>query len=133
MLLHQRAYGGAFRQLLDATSGARGDLVEDPVERFFAEERIPYIRTGTHNQAAIEERLGLTVRPAPDFVIFDNRNDLPPMAFLERLSGLMNVDGRLLFSSEIRFTEACKRYQRNEADLTVELIGPGITDVRMRF
>lgn len=75
VLLHQSAYGGAFRQLLDATSGARGDLVEDPVEKFFAEERIPYIRTGTHNQAAIEERFGLTVRPAPDFVIFDNRND----------------------------------------------------------
>ena len=34
-----------------------------------------FIRTGTHNQAAIEERFGLTVRPAPDFVIFDNRND----------------------------------------------------------
>jgi hypothetical protein len=75
VLLHQRAYGGAFRQLLDATSGVRGDLVEDPVETFFAEERIPYIRTGSHNQAAIEERFGLTVRPAPDFVIFDNRND----------------------------------------------------------
>ena len=75
VLLHQRSYGGAFRQLLDATSSARGDLVEEPVERFFVEERIPYIRTGSHNQAAIEARFGLTVRPAPDFVIFDTRND----------------------------------------------------------
>ena len=75
VFLHQRAYGGAFRQLLDATSSERGDLVEDAVEKLFIDERIPYMRTGAHNQAAIEERFGLTVRPAPDFVIFDNRSD----------------------------------------------------------
>ena len=75
VFLHQRAYGGAFRQLLDATSSERGDLVEEAVERLFIDEGIPYIRTGTHNQAAIEERFGLTVRPAPDFVIFDNRSN----------------------------------------------------------
>lgn len=75
VLLHQRAYGGAFRQLLDATSTARGDLLEDPVEELFVAHRIPYVRTGAHNQAEIEARFGLTVRPAPDFVVFDNRND----------------------------------------------------------
>ncbi len=75
LFLHQRAYGGAFRQLLDATSSERGDLVEDAVEKLFIDEHIPYIRTGAHDQAAIEERFSLTVRPAPDFVIFDNRSD----------------------------------------------------------
>ena len=73
--LHQRAYGGAFRQLLDATSGARGDLVEDPVEELFREHRVPFVRTGAHNQAEIETRWGVTVKPAPDFVLFDARTD----------------------------------------------------------
>lgn len=75
VLLHQRAYGGAFRQLLDATSSERGDLVEDAVEKLLIDEGVPYLRTGAHDQAAIEERFGLTVRPAPDFVMFDSRTD----------------------------------------------------------
>ncbi|MGF1648606.1 MAG: hypothetical protein ACFCVF_17045, partial [Kineosporiaceae bacterium] len=33
--LHQRHYGGAFRQLLDATSTRRGNLLEDGVEELF--------------------------------------------------------------------------------------------------
>lgn len=32
VFLHQRHYGGAFRQVLDATSELRGDLIEDAVE-----------------------------------------------------------------------------------------------------
>lgn len=75
IFLHQRAYGGAFRQLLDATSGERGDLVEDPVERLFLSERVPFLRTGSRDQSVIEQRWGLTVKPAPDFVLFDNRSD----------------------------------------------------------
>lgn len=75
MFLHQRSYGGAFRQLLDATSSLRGDLLEEPVEALFTEAGVPYVRTGSHNQAEVAERFGLTVRPAPDFVVFDNRND----------------------------------------------------------
>jgi hypothetical protein len=75
MLLHQRAYGGAFRQLLDATSTRRGDVLESPVEDLFKGAGIPYLRTGAHNQADIATRFGLTVRPAPDFVVFDNHND----------------------------------------------------------
>jgi hypothetical protein len=71
--LHQRAYGGAFRQLLDATSSSRGDILETAVEELLSEAGIPFIRTGTHDQAAISTRFGLTVRPAPDFVIFDPR------------------------------------------------------------
>ncbi len=75
VLLHQRHYGGAFRQLLDATSSLRGDLLEDPVEELLFGAGIPFIRTGAHNQADIERRFGLTVRPAPDFVVFDDRTE----------------------------------------------------------
>lgn len=74
VLLHQRAYGGAFRQLLDATSTARGDLLEVPVEELFQRERIPYLRTGAQNQGQIADRFGVTVKPAPDFVVFDSRS-----------------------------------------------------------
>lgn len=73
VLLHQRAYGGAFRQLLDATSTMRGDLLEDPVEKLFRKAGIPHIRTGSSDQDAAATRFGLTVRPAPDFIVFDNR------------------------------------------------------------
>jgi len=75
VLLHQRAYGGAFRQLLDATSTMRGDLLEDPVDELFTVAGIPHIRTGSHNQGEIEVRFGLTVRPAPDFIVFDPATD----------------------------------------------------------
>ena len=75
VFLHQRAYGGAFRQVLDATSTDRGNLVEDPIERLFVREGVPFVRTGRRDQAAIAARWGLTVRPAPDFVLFDNRSD----------------------------------------------------------
>jgi hypothetical protein len=71
MFLHQRAYGGAFRQLQDATSERRGNQLEEPVEALFIEEAIPHIRTGSDNQEMIATQFGLTVRPAPDFVVFD--------------------------------------------------------------
>jgi hypothetical protein len=75
MFLHQRAYGGAFRQLLDATSTQRGNVLETPVEELLKVEGIPNLRTGSHNQSEIATRFQLTVRPAPDFVVFDNRTD----------------------------------------------------------
>lgn len=71
VFLHQRHYGGAFRQLLDATSGKRGDLLEQAVEELFTAEGIQFIRTGSNNQAEIADRFGLTVKPAPDFVVHD--------------------------------------------------------------
>jgi len=73
VFLHQRAYGGAFRQLLDATSSRRGDVIEMAVLQLLTDAHIPFLQTGSDNQAAISERFGLTVRPAPDFVIFDPR------------------------------------------------------------
>jgi hypothetical protein len=74
--LHQRHYGGAFRQLLDATSTKRGDLLEDAVEAMFADKHIRFVRTGSHNQAEIATRFGITIKPAPDFVVFDSGDTL---------------------------------------------------------
>ncbi|MGB7911407.1 MAG: hypothetical protein WCF59_04210 [Desulfobaccales bacterium] len=71
LFLHQRHYGGAFRQVLDATSSKRGDLIEDAVEVLFRKNGIPYIRTGRHKQGDIAARFEVRVTPAPDFVLFD--------------------------------------------------------------
>jgi hypothetical protein len=75
VFLHQRHYGGAFRQVLDATSSRRGDLIEDAVEALFTEHGLSFIRTGGHNQAEIAARFEVHVTPAPDFVVFDPRDD----------------------------------------------------------
>ena len=76
VFLHQRLYGGAFRQLLDATSSKRGDVLEDAVAELFAERQIPFVRTGSHNQEEIARRFSITVKPAPDFVVFDRTETL---------------------------------------------------------
>lgn len=75
VFLHQRHYGGAFRQVLDATSTLRGDLIEDAVEALFTARDISFIRTGSHNQADIARRFEVHVTPAPDFVVFDPADD----------------------------------------------------------
>lgn len=75
VFLHQRHYGGAFRQVLDATSTLRGDLIEDAVEALFTARGISFIRTGSHNQADIARRFEVHVTPAPDFVVFDPTDD----------------------------------------------------------
>lgn len=75
VFLHQRHYGGAFRQVLDATSTLRGDLIEDAVEGLFTASGISFIRTGSHNQADIARRFEVHVTPAPDFVVFDPADD----------------------------------------------------------
>jgi hypothetical protein len=79
VFLHQRHYGGAFRQVLDATSELRGNLIEDAVEAVFVANKVPYIRTGSHNQAAIAARFAVTVVPAPDFVVFDTTDTVRAM------------------------------------------------------
>jgi len=76
LFLHQRQYGGAFRQLLDATSSKRGDVIEDAVQELLENLQIPFVRTGSHNQEEIATRFGLTVKPAPDFVMFDAKGVL---------------------------------------------------------
>jgi hypothetical protein len=75
VFLHQRHYGGAFRQVLDATSAKRGDLIEDAVEALFTQHGISFVRTGSHNQADIAARFEVHVTPAPDFVVFDPGDD----------------------------------------------------------
>lgn len=75
VFLHQRHYGGAFRQVLDATSVKRGDLIEDAVEALFRANGISFVRTGSHNQADIARRFEVDVTPAPDFVVFDPSDD----------------------------------------------------------
>lgn len=76
LFLHQRHYGGSFRQVLDATSKKRGDLIEDAVESLFRNNGVPYIRTGTPNQGDIATRFEVRVTPAPDFVVFDTSETL---------------------------------------------------------
>lgn len=76
LFLHQRHYGGAFRQILDATSTKRGDLIEDAVESLFMKNGVPYIRTGSTNQGEIATRFEIRVTPAPDFVVFDDSETL---------------------------------------------------------
>lgn len=70
--LHQRHYGGSFRQVLDATSTERGNIIEEAVEALFTEHGVQFIRTGAHNQADIEAQFGIVVAPAPDFVVYDD-------------------------------------------------------------
>ena len=79
VFLHQRHYGGGFRQLLDATSELRGNLIEDAVEALFVTHGIAFIRTGSHNQADIAARFEVTVQPAPDFVVHDGNDSLRAM------------------------------------------------------
>jgi hypothetical protein len=71
VFLHQRHVGGAFRQLLDATSARRGELLEVPVEVLLDEAGVPHLRTRSANQQEIVDRFNLTVRPVPDFVVFE--------------------------------------------------------------
>lgn len=76
VLLHQRHYGGAFRQILDATSSKRGDIIEDAVEELFKAKSLKYVRTGSANQEEIAKRFGVTVKPAPDFVVYSDKDTL---------------------------------------------------------
>ncbi len=79
VLLHQRHYGGPFRTLLDATSSARGDILELPLEELLVRAGVPHVRTSARNQAIIADRFGITIRPAPDFVIFEGTRTLRAM------------------------------------------------------
>lgn len=79
IFLHQRHYGGPFRQVIDAASELRGDLIENAVEALFVEHEIQFIRTGSHNQDEITDRFEITVRPTPDFVVHDTAGNLRAM------------------------------------------------------
>ncbi len=66
-------------QLLNATAEKRGDLIEDAVSALFDAHHVQYIRTGSHNQADIADRFEVTVQPAPDFVVYDQADNLRAM------------------------------------------------------
>jgi len=70
-LLYQRFYGGAFRQLQDAAGTRKGDLLEDATEELFAAHGVPYVRTVPGTQATAGQAFGITVHPAPDFILHD--------------------------------------------------------------
>jgi hypothetical protein len=76
VFLHQRHYGGAFRQLLDATSGRRGNLLEQAVADLFTDQGVPFVRTGPNTKTTIATKFGLTVKPAPDFVVHDGHGSV---------------------------------------------------------
>jgi hypothetical protein len=76
VFLHQRHYGGSFRQLLDATSTVRGNILEVAVQDLLMSHGVLFLRTGAANQGEIETRFGVTVKPAPDFVVFDQHDSL---------------------------------------------------------
>ncbi len=71
VFLHQRHMGGAFRQLLDAASEERGEMLEIAVRTLFEEHGVPHVQTGSHEQGQIAARFNLTMTPAPDFVVYE--------------------------------------------------------------
>lgn len=70
--LHQRLYGGAFRQLSDSSSGSVGRVLEDPVIALLDAHGVEYVRTGSsgNDKAEVAERFGITLNLVPDFVIY---------------------------------------------------------------
>jgi hypothetical protein len=70
-LLHQRLFGGAFRQLADAGGRAVGEALEDAVADLLDSGGIDYVRTGSSSKdkREVAERFGLALDLVPDFVI----------------------------------------------------------------
>jgi hypothetical protein len=107
VLLHQRMYGGAFRQILDATSAVRGDSLEDALAAELDLHQIPYLRTGAQNQAEIQARFNITVQPAPDFVFHDQSGTLRAM-----LEAKLTNDGGTARDKAGRFGSLRRECQR---------------------
>ena len=71
-LLYQRFYGGSFRQIQDAGGSKKGNLLEDAVEELLIHAEVPHVRTTSVDTIReAREDYGVTVQPAPDFVIHD--------------------------------------------------------------
>lgn len=72
VLLHQRLYGGAFRQIADASSSRVGRVLEDPVIELLELAGIDFIRTTSskNDKSEVSERFGITLSLVPDFVIY---------------------------------------------------------------
>lgn len=107
VLLHQRMYGGAFRQLLDATSSVRGDSLEDALAAELTISQVPYVRTGAQNQADIRATFNITVQPAPDFVFYDRAGTLRAV-----LEAKLTNDGGTARDKASRFASLRQECQR---------------------
>lgn len=104
-ILYQRFFGGSFRQLQDAGGRWKGDILEEATEDLFAQNRVPFVRSVQGTQASIGQQFGVTVRPAPDFIVHDGNT---PRAFLECKSA---GDGGTARDKAARFVSL-----RNEAN-----------------
>lgn len=118
VFLHQRHYGGAFRQVLDATSTLRGNLIETAVEELFQQNGVPYLRTGAHNQGEIADRFGVQVHPAPDFVVFDQADALRAMLECKGAN-----DGGTARDKALRFRTLSEESQRLGGVPLVAILG----------
>lgn len=96
--LHQRHMGGAFRQLLDAASEERGEMLEAAAQTLLEEHGVPYLRTGSHDQGEVAARFNLTMTPAPDFVVFE-----PPGTLRAILECKLTNDGGTARDKASRF------------------------------
>jgi hypothetical protein len=96
--LHQRHMGGAFRQLLDAASEERGEMLEAAVQTLFEEHGVPHVRTGSHDQGEVAARFNLTMTPVPDFVVFE-----PPGSLRAVLECKLTNDGGTARDKASRF------------------------------
>jgi hypothetical protein len=70
-LLYQRFYCGAFRQVQDAGGALKGEILEGATEALFQDHGVPYVRTVPGTQATAGAPFGITVQPAPDFILHD--------------------------------------------------------------
>jgi hypothetical protein len=77
IFLHQRHYGGAFRQLLDATSGKRGDLLEDAVEELLADNVHAPNPRGDDGRGAVRRPAARRSRPNVGFRLARRRPAAP--------------------------------------------------------
>ncbi len=70
-LLHQRLFGGAFRQLSDSGSSGVGRILEEAVGGLLDSSGIEYVRTGSsgRDKQEVADRFGLTLALVPDFVV----------------------------------------------------------------
>ncbi len=107
MFLHQRHYGGAFNQILNATSTARGNILEDAVDALFQSAGLLYVRTSSGNQKEISRRFGITVKPTPDFVVFDRSDTARAMLECKGAN-----DGGTARDKAARFSELRNESQR---------------------
>ncbi|SBN95770.1 Hypothetical protein PFR_JS12-1_1388 [Propionibacterium freudenreichii] len=107
VFLHQRHYGGSFLQLSNATSGKKGDVLEHAVSSLLSGAGVPFLQVNQSDQSEIVRRFGVTVTPAPDFVIHDEHDQLRAMIECKSIN-----DGGTARDKASRFTKLRVESQR---------------------